>query len=287
VVGLPENARIPLQDLLYGLMLSSGNDVALAIAEGVAGTTAAFVAQMNARAAELGATQTHLTAPHGLYDRDHYSTAYDLARIARVAMENPKFREIVQTKSWRFAPPGKRPVVLTNHNRLLSRYPGADGIKTGYVHESGLTLVASATHHGWRLIAVVLRSSDMYGDASRLLTYGFAHYRPALLASVGESMLVEQLTGADIPVVATVPQPVYGIVSEGDIVSRRASLDGSLTLPLRRGSRIGEITFYASGRLLTTAPLVAVADVRRVAPLTGFGSWAPHLVVLFPPLPVF
>jgi D-alanyl-D-alanine carboxypeptidase (penicillin-binding protein 5/6) len=287
VVGLPEHARIRLRDLLYALMLSSGNDVALAIAEGVAGTPATFVAQMNARALELGATQTHFTSPHGLYDRDHYSTAYDLGLIARAAMENPTFREIVQTRSWKFSAPGRRPRLLVNHNRLLRRYHGADGIKTGYVHESGLTLVASATHEGWRLIAVVLHSGDMYGDASRLLSYGFAHYHPTLLVSAGESLLTERLSGADTPLIATVSQSVYGVVGEGDVVRRRVTLDEPLKLPVRRGSRIGEITFYASGRLLTTAPLVDATDVRQHVPLTGFISWAPHLVVLFPPLPVF
>jgi serine-type D-Ala-D-Ala carboxypeptidase (penicillin-binding protein 5/6) len=287
VVGLPEHARIRLRDLLYGLMLSSGNDVALAIAEGLAGTTAAFVAQMNARAAELGASQTHFTSPHGLYAPDHYSTAYDLGLIARAAMENPTFRAIVQTRSWQFSAPGRRPRLLVNHNRLLSRYPGADGIKTGYVHESGLTLVASATHDGWRLIAVVLHSSNMYGDASRLLSYGFARYHPALLAAAGEPVLTQNLSGANTPLIATVPQPVYGVVGRGDVVRRRVTLDEPLTLPVLRGTRVGEIAFYTSERLLWTAPLVAASDVRRQSPPAGFRSWAPHLVVLFPPLPVF
>ena len=286
VVGLPEHARIRLRELLYALMLPSGNDVALAVAEGVAGTTATFVAQMNARAAELGATQTHFTSPHGLYNPDHYSTAYDLGLIARVAMENPMFREIVQTRSWMFSVPGRHARRLINHNRLLSRYPGADGIKTGYVHQAGLTLVASATHDGWRLIAVVLHSTDMYGDASRLLAYGFAHYHPVLLASAGESFVTEQLSGPDARVVGIVLQPVYGVVTDGDVVQHRVTLDEHLTLPVRRGSRIGEVAFYNSGKLLRTTPLVAAADVPHHAQQTGFLSWLIH-AVRFPLSSVF
>jgi len=177
-VGLPEGARIPLRDLLYALLLASGNDAALAIADGVAGSVPAFVDRMNEEAWQLGATATHFTSPHGLYDRAHYSTAYDLALITRAAMQNPSFRAIVQTRAWTFAVHGKRPRRLVNHNRLLARYPGADGVKTGYVHQSGQTLVASATHHGIRLIAVVLHSRDVYGDAARLLDFGFAHHHP-------------------------------------------------------------------------------------------------------------
>jgi len=182
IVGLPAGARIPLRDLLYALLLSSGNDAAVAIAEGVAGTVPAFVDRMNAMAVQLGASQTHFTSPHGLYDREHYSTAYDLALITRVALQNPAFRQIVHTRVWTLAVPGRFPRRLINHNRLLARYPGADGVKTGYVHQSGQTLVASATHHGSRLIAVLLHSRSMYTDASRLLDYGFtrSHATPVV-----------------------------------------------------------------------------------------------------------
>jgi len=177
VVGLRDGAQISLHDLLYGLMLQSGNDVALAVAEGVSGTVPAFVARMNAEARHLGARQTHFTSPHGLYDPNHYTTAYDLALVTRVAMWNPTFREIVRTERWTFRPPAGPARVLWNHNRLLTRYPGADGVKTGYVDMSGETLVASATRNGRRLITVLLHSGDMWGDAERLLSYGFAHER--------------------------------------------------------------------------------------------------------------
>ena len=183
VLGLPAEARVPLRDLLYAMMLSSANDVAIAVAEGVAGSVPAFAAMMNERAAQLGAAQTHFTGPHGLYDRDNVSTAYDLALITRAAMHYFTFREIVHTRRWLFTVPGRRSSWLINHNKLLAWYRGADGVKTGYVHQSGHTLVASATRNNLHLIAVLLNPRDLWGDASRLLDYGFTHFHSALVSS--------------------------------------------------------------------------------------------------------
>jgi len=283
VVGLPRHARIPLHDLLYALLLPSGNDAALAIAEGVAGTVSAFVAQMNAEAQRLGALHTHFTSPHGLYNPDHYSTAYDLALITRVAMRRPAFREIVQTRRWTFLPPGGRARWLMNHNRLLVRYPGADGVKTGYVHQSGQTLVASATHNGWRLIAVLLRSRDEWGDAARLLNYGFTHYRPAELASAGEQLVAAQIPGADGLLIGIVPETTYGTIVPGETPQRRVRLDARLAPPVRAGDRIGEADFYASGRLLGTVPVVAAGNLaprRHPMGLSGIVSWVGRLMAL-------
>ena len=261
VVGLPAGARIPLHDLLYALLLPSGNDVALAIAEGTAGTVSAFVARMNAEARRLGATQTHFGSPHGLYTPDNYTTAYDLTVITRAALRNPTIAEIVRTKRWTFRPAGYAPRVLYNHNKLLARYPGADGVKTGYVDESGLTLVASATHGGWRLIAVVLHTRDMWGDSSRLLSYGFAHFRPTTLARAGEDLAVVELPASKRAVVGTVASDVTTVTTPGEDVVRRVSLATDLNAPLRRGDRIGEVTFSAAGRLVGVSPLVAAEDV--------------------------
>jgi serine-type D-Ala-D-Ala carboxypeptidase (penicillin-binding protein 5/6) len=271
VAGLPEGARISLHDLLYALLLPSGNDVAIAIAEGTAGTVSAFVARMNDEAKRLGCTQTHFADPHGLYMPDHYTTAYDLAIIARAALANPTIAQVVRTKRWVFHPAGYAPRVLYNHNRLLSRYPGADGVKTGYVNEAGLTLVASATHGGHRMIAVVLHSRDMYGDSSRLLSYGFAHFRPATAAVPGERLAVVEVPDANRPVVGTVADGVTVDLSPGETLARRVTVAGDLRLPLRRGERIGEVLVSAGGRLVRVEPLVAADDVDTAQ--TEFGQF--------------
>ncbi|MGQ9458093.1 MAG: D-alanyl-D-alanine carboxypeptidase family protein [Anaerolineae bacterium] len=170
-VGLAPGERLSVRDLLYGLLLNSGNDAATALAEHVAGTTAAFADLMNAKAQALGMAHTHFVNPHGLDAEGHYSSAYDLWLLAREAMKNSTFREIVATLSWTS---GAR--MYGNLNLLLTTYPGADGIKTGTSDWAGECLVASAMRRGHRLIAVVLHSPDRYRDATTLLDWGFAAY---------------------------------------------------------------------------------------------------------------
>jgi len=278
VVGLPAGKRISLHDLLYALLLPSGNDVALAIAEGVSGTVAAFVARMNDEAQRLGATHTHFTSPHGLYNVEHYSTAHDLALIARVAMQNPTFREIVGTQRWKFSVPGAPVRMLFNHNRLLARYPGADGVKTGYVHQAGLTLVASATRGGWRLIAVLLHSNDLWGDASRLLTYGFAHYRSVEFAWAGEEFTAIDVPGTNRIIPAVVPDNVYGALPPGDDVVSRVVVMPRLEPPLARGAQVGTVQFYDRGRLIDSAPLVTAQAVSSRSGLFRFARWTEQMV---------
>src|SRR3954468_11862640 len=172
--GLRPRERVPAWKLFYGLLLYSGNDDALALAIASAGSRPAFVAAMNAKARELGMRGTHFSAPSGVVDRDNYSTAWDMAILARYAMQNPRFRQVVHTprKSVPWAAPtfGK---IYVNTNRLLTTYPGADGIKTGWTTIARHCLVASATRHGRRLIVVVLHSEDAFADATRLLNLGF------------------------------------------------------------------------------------------------------------------
>jgi serine-type D-Ala-D-Ala carboxypeptidase (penicillin-binding protein 5/6) len=279
VVGLPEGARIPLHDLLYALLLPSGNDVALAIAEGTAGTVDAFVARMNEEARRLGATQTHFGSPHGLYTPDNYTTAYDLSVIARAAMRNPTIAEIVRTKRWTLRVPGYAPRALVNHNKLLNRFPGADGVKTGYVDESGLTLVASATRDRWRLIAVLLHTHDMWGDSARLLSYGFAHYRLKTLARAGENLAVVEVPAAKQPVVGTVASDVTVDTTPGEAVDREVTLAPNVTAPVHRGEEIGEVAFSAGGTVVRASPLVAADDVvTEQSPVREVVNWIAHTV---------
>jgi D-alanyl-D-alanine carboxypeptidase len=174
--GLRAHERVPVWKLMYGLLLFSGNDDALALAIATSGSRGAFLQLMNTKAQELGLTHTHFTSPSGVVDRGNYSTAYDLAALARYAMGIPRFRAIVRTRIARVkwsAPTYAKTYV--NKNPLLGRYRGADGVKTGWTTLAGHCLVASAHRGPTRLIAVVLRSPNPYGDARRLLNFGFAH----------------------------------------------------------------------------------------------------------------
>lgn len=171
IMGLTPGMQLSLLDLLYGLLLPSGNDAAIAIAEGVAGSQEAFVEMMNEKAQSLALEDTHFANPHGLYEDGLYSSAYDMAMLARYVMENPDLRQIVQTPSWQPAWDGPE---VWNGNRFLTDYPGADGVKIGYTEESQQTIVASATVDGRRIVAALMRSQDRYTDASRLLDWAFA-----------------------------------------------------------------------------------------------------------------
>ncbi len=172
--GLRAHERVQAWKLFYGLLLYSGNDDALALAIGSAGSRGAFLSLMNRKARALGLRDTHFTSPSGVVDRGNYSTPWDLATITRYALQNPRFRAVVRTRvkhvAWA-APTYSK--IYVNKNHLLGSYRGADGIKTGWTTIASHCLVASAHRHGIRLLAVVLHSSDPYPDARRLLDYGF------------------------------------------------------------------------------------------------------------------
>ena len=173
--GLRAGERVEAWKLFYSLLLFSGNDDALALAIAAGGDKWTFIRSMNAEAKLLGLRDTHYSTPSGVKDADNYSSAWDLAALTRVAMRSERFRNIVRTRvehvKWA-APTFAK--IYVNNNRLLTTYPGANGVKTGYTHKSGPCLVASATRNGVSLVAVVLDSPDMYGDATRLLNFGFA-----------------------------------------------------------------------------------------------------------------
>ena len=172
--GLRANERVQAWKLFYGLLLFSGNDDALALAVAAAGSRPAFVHEMNAEAARLGLRDSHFRSPSGVEDEDNYSSAWDLAAVTRVAMRNARFRKIVRTprREVPWAPPTYAKVYV-NKNLMLTRYPGANGVKTGFTTKAGPCLVASATRHGVTLIAVVLHSGNEYAEATRLLDLGF------------------------------------------------------------------------------------------------------------------
>jgi D-alanyl-D-alanine carboxypeptidase (penicillin-binding protein 5/6) len=173
--GLRRNERVPARKLLDGLLIFSGNDDAYALAAATAGTRIRFVKLMNEKARALGLRDTQFTSVSGVIDKGNYSSAWDLAALARYAMRDPRFRRVVATRiarvRWSAPTFGK---VYVNKNQLLRTYRGADGVKTGWTTLAGHCLVASAHRGNRRLIAVLLRSTDPYRDARRLLNFGFA-----------------------------------------------------------------------------------------------------------------
>lgn len=173
--------KLTVSDLLYGLMLSSGNDAAVALSCIYSGDSSDFVGIMNQKAQELGLSSTHFDNPNGLDGETHYSTARDMAVLTAAAMENEDFRAIVSTQSIQI---GER--YLTNHNKLLSMFDGAEGVKTGFTKKCGRCLVSSASRMGRRLIAVTLNAPDDWNDHISLLNTGFARFEERTVLSAGE-----------------------------------------------------------------------------------------------------
>ena len=200
---LKEGEILTLQELLYGLMLRSGNDAAVALAIYCGGTVEGFAQLMNDKAQTLGLRNTHFVNPNGLDAPGHYSTARDLAVLAAYAMENPIFYKTVSAKNIRI---GER--YLTNHNKLLWRVDGADGVKTGYTKAAGRILVSSATRDDRRIIVSTINDGDDWNDHARLLNEGFSRFevKPIILAgdcldtlevAGGENRQVEILAAED------------------------------------------------------------------------------------------
>jgi len=172
VMGLMPGQTVTLETLLYGLMLSSGNDAAIAIAKHIGGSESRFIEMMNAKAKALGLRDTQFKNPHGLDADGHYSSAYDLAVMARYGMQNPTFYSLSMTRHW-----NADGFDLWNLNKLLSAYPGADGVKPGFTDNAGRCLVGSAVRDGRRVFVVVLKSDDPTNDSRGLLDYAFDGFR--------------------------------------------------------------------------------------------------------------
>ncbi len=191
-LDLVEGEQVQVRDLLCGILMKSANDASAAAAEHVSGTVEDFVTLMNARARQLGLSRTHFCNPHGLHDPNHYSTAADLAVLARYCMLRPDFAAIARQKRTQI--PGADPDTVRevpNHNRLLGHYAGADGVKTGYTRQAGRCLAFSATRNKLHLLGVVLDCEDSYADARALLNWGFGNFErvPVVVAGVTESQV--------------------------------------------------------------------------------------------------
>lgn len=274
-IYLQQGETLELEQMLLGLMLSSGNDAAVAIAEHIGGSVDGFLALMNARAKEIGAINTHFANPHGLPDDAHYTTAYDLALIAREAMANDTFRRIVSTQRASIPWEGRTyKRQLNNKNRLLTDYPGATGIKTGYTSRAGRCLVFGALRDGLEITGAVLGCGDWFDEAARLMdgcydTYTMARVLGPTLpagtmaveggrqASVGmcvmEEMSVPLAEGESAQIVLDVPQAVQAPVYPGMHL-------GTAKLVVA-GKVYGQGEVIASGRVESDSVTI---NVRRV-----------------------
>ena len=275
-MGLQAGNSISLTGLAAGMLLASGNDAANAAALYLDGSLESFAARMNQRAAALGMEDTHFVTPSGLDGEDaqglgHLSTAYDMALLARAALEDQAFRQLCSSPSLavEFAEPVKR-VTYTNHNKLLAQYQGCVGVKTGFTKEAGRCLVSAAERDGALLIAVTLNAPNDWEDHTALLDYGFSQVEPYQLAG-GDVRLTVPVVGSPVEVVSlrgsnggevTLP------LGQGAQVERVVRVPKFLYAPVEAGEQVGEICWYLEGQLLGSAPLTAAgaAPLQEKAP---------------------
>jgi D-alanyl-D-alanine carboxypeptidase (penicillin-binding protein 5/6) len=263
----PGSKRL-LAELLYATLMNSANDAALAAAMHLAGDQETFVGWMNERAATLGLLDTHFANVHGHTALDHYTSAYDLARLTAYALGCWQFAEIVGSREMRYDPPGdEEPVVFLNTNRLLTTYPGATGVKTGTTSRAGDCLVASATRNGVELIAVVLHAKDRYRDASALLDYGFDNYAVRTYGERGDSAgTVRVRHGGKVTAVLGMEARVVVRLVDADRLRWRFLTIGTPTAPLTAGELVGRIDAVfgdeAAAPVLKAFPVVISREVR-------------------------
>ena len=257
-IYLREGEVLTLEALLYGLLLKSGNDAALAIAVHCAGSTENFVACMNRKARELGMNNSHFSNPHGLHAEDHYSSACDMALLAKACLEQPLLAEIVAS---RYAAFGSRS--FKNHNKLLWHYPGCIGMKTGYTEAAGRTLVSAARRGGKTLICVTLNAPDDWNDHTALLNHGFAEYVPVRLVHAGEQLGWIGVEGSLIPAVPVLAasELIYPLRKSQQPVRNAKWSVGQLKAPCPSGTKAGTLSFLLSGAEIGCVGLVTGSAV--------------------------
>jgi serine-type D-Ala-D-Ala carboxypeptidase (penicillin-binding protein 5/6) len=260
---LKEGDVLTVEQFLYALLLRSANSAAVPLAEGMSGSVDAFVARMNAKAQQLGMTNTHFVNPNGLDATGHYSTAADMAKLARYAMSNERFRMFVHTKTYSLPLPGRsQPLLLTNTNKLL--VGGVDwviGVKTGLTPKADQCFVGAGTKNGVSVISVILGepNSDLcFTESKALMQYGFTQLRHITVMNQGvlvaEGNVPYKLAGHIGLVTA---RPLDMELYKDEEVTTSVELDRSLTLPVSTGDRFGRVLLTSGGETVGSVDLVA------------------------------
>lgn len=278
-----ESTQVSLSDLLKGVVIQSGNDASIAVAEYVAGTEGAFAELMNIHAKNLGMRNSNFSNATGWPAEDHYSTARDLAKLAQALIKKfPHHYELYKEKEFAY-----NNITQTNRNLLLWRDPTVDGVKTGHTEEAGYCLVASAARNGMRLISVVMGADSMESRASesqKLLTYGFRFFETIVPYKAGEILNtpklwmgeVDQVTlGLDHDLLLTIPRG-----KQGDLKAE-LKVDKYIKAPVSKGERMGTLTLTLEGNPLAERPVVALEEIAQGGIFKRFWHWLYLLILSF------
>ncbi|MBQ3222741.1 MAG: D-alanyl-D-alanine carboxypeptidase [Clostridia bacterium] len=273
--------QLPMEQMLQGLMLRSGNDAAVAIAEHISGTVEDFAQKMNERAQQLG-IDAHFVTPNGLDATGHGASALAMARLAAKALENEDFRRIVGMQSATVPWEGNEyDRVLTNKNKLLKEYEGATGVKTGYTSKAGRCLVFSAERDGMELVGVVLNCYTWFDSAEKLLDKGFADYELQTALQAGAATAEVSVSGGTKNSVAVIAQqPLRAPLAQHEAYRIEYDLPESLRAPVEEGQRVGTVRLVLeeSGETLAQCELFAAQDVPENTAAQAFrriiGQWS-------------
>ena len=265
-------------NIITGMLMESDNGAAVAIAEAVDGSVSQFVQRMNERAQEIGMSNTHFVNPNGLTEANHYSTARDMAKLARFAMNNKKFREIVSTKNqvihWEV--PARQQKLAENTNKLLVNYNGMNGIKTGWTEAAGGCLAASARRNGVELIAIVMQTpgpDDRFADARKLLDYGFKQVK--MVKGIAKDRVSRKLWvrgGTSASVMAHPAEDInYPLINGEDPKHYTLSYDVPkvIAAPLKDGETVGRIIIKYDNKEVGSVPMIS----EKVEAGFSIGSW--------------
>jgi D-alanyl-D-alanine carboxypeptidase (penicillin-binding protein 5/6) len=265
-IDLRPGQEITVGMLLEGMLVRSGNDAAIALAEHVGGSLDGFAVMMNQKAADLGLSHSSFVNPHGLDEPGHYSSAQDLATLSTLAMSDPRFAEMVSQPSVMVDDGQGGAKLYESSNKLLGTYEGANGVKTGWTNKAGYCLVASAQRDDIGLVAVVLGTDsedERFDEARVLLDWGYEHYRPIEVAAAETTAALVPVTDyldRTVPAVVgeSVTVPVFDLDGE---ISASADVVQEVEAPVLAGQRLGTLTVRQGERLLAQVPIVAVRDV--------------------------
>ena len=265
-IYLRANEQLTIRQLLYGLMLQSGNDAAETLALELGnGSLENFAELMNQTAKNCGAENSNFVTPHGLDDKEHYTTAYDLAKITSYALKNPVFKEIVSCKKYIIpATEHNTARTLLNKNKLLSSLDGCDGVKTGYTKKSGRCLVSSCTRNGMQVVCVVLNCGPMFEDSTNLINKAFEEYK--LYEILPSYKFVDDVVVEDgkTDKVRIYNKEGYNVVAnENEINKYRVEYDYNKTVkaPIDKDTKLGEVKIYYDNSLIFTDNLYNIENV--------------------------
>ena len=269
-MGLLAGDKVSYQALLYGMLLSSGNDAANVTAYALGGTIDGFVKMMNQKAEELGLHNTHFQTPSGLDGDEHYTTAEDLANLARVCMQNELFAEAAASKTAVLEygnPPYRR--TLTNHNKLLKTFDGAIGVKTGFTKKSGRCLVSAAERDGKRVIVVTLKDPDDWVDHTALLNYGLEQIKTTKISPETEEYSVPVVASSEKSIKLKIEDFTVNSLDDKGF-SYKINIPRFLYAPIEKGEKIGDIVYLKNGEVIAKRDITAQKRIERISKKKDF-----------------